>query len=64
MANKTAGKVAAELLKEWNIDHVYGMPGTASTNLSMNCGMKKTASASFKCAMKKPLLSLPQLMRS
>ena len=27
MANKTAGKVAAELLKEWNIDHVYGMPG-------------------------------------
>ncbi|RCK09756.1 hypothetical protein DT075_35150 [Bacillus licheniformis] len=27
MANKTAGKIAAELLKEWNIDHVYGMPG-------------------------------------
>ncbi|MFN2746696.1 MULTISPECIES: pyruvate oxidase [unclassified Bacillus (in: firmicutes)] len=27
MANKTAGKIAAELLKEWNIHHVYGMPG-------------------------------------
>ncbi|MED2942536.1 pyruvate oxidase [Bacillus swezeyi] len=27
MANKTAGKIGAELLKEWNIDHVYGMPG-------------------------------------
>ncbi|UOY87914.1 pyruvate oxidase [Bacillus glycinifermentans] len=27
MANKTAGKIAAELLEEWNIDHIYGMPG-------------------------------------
>ncbi len=33
MAYKTAGKIAAELLKEWNIDHIYGMPGDSINEL-------------------------------
>ncbi|MGG3623592.1 pyruvate oxidase [Bacillus gobiensis] len=27
MPKQTARKVAAELLKQWNIDHIYGLPG-------------------------------------
>lgn len=64
MAYKTAGKIAAELLKEWNIDHIYGMPGDSINELINELRHEKTASALFRCAMKKQPLLLPRLMRN
>lgn len=50
---KRTGEIVTDLLKEWNIDHIYGMPGDSINELIDDLRKEEKILNSFKFVMKK-----------
>ncbi|MEM5660952.1 thiamine pyrophosphate-binding protein [Bacillus cereus] len=53
MFGKTAGEALVDLLIDWGVEHIYGMPGDSINSIIEALRKNKIKLNSFKFAMKK-----------
>ncbi len=53
MFGKTAGEALVDLLIDWGVEHIYGMPGDSINSIIEALRKNKIKSNSFKFAMKR-----------
>ena len=61
---ETASDILMDILIDWNVEVIFGLPGDGINGLMEALRNGKTKFVSFKCGMRKPPRLRPARMRS